>query len=342
MGLEIFEACKAKLWNEIIDGSANHTLYHSWEWLKIIEKHSGTKLFPLVFFDADDNKPFGAIPIFYTHKYGVKMIFSPPPGSAVTLGPILIDKGYKTHKFESSYLRFQSNIDEFIKKMKSDYTLIITSPGLIDIRPFCWANYTATPMYTYKIDLLKGETAIWENMSRSLKTNIKNARKRGIEIIESDGSGSIDMVYQSLKQRYAQQQRKLPLKLDYLRDLSNEFGPSVLKTYLAVCNNNITGSQICVIYKDTMVSWVGGSRSVSNNIEANELLTWHIITKAVQNQLRWFELEGANIPNLCDAKSRYCPESSIYFSLKKTNLAGLLAEKAYSLSNIRLPGLMSG
>ena len=140
-----------------LTSSVNGTLYHTWDWLKIVERHFSARLFPLVYFDADDDKPFGVIPLFHMKKFGLKMVFSPPPGSAITLGPVFLDKTYKQHKLELTYLDFQRTIEQFISRIGSSYTYILTSDGLLDMRPFAWDRYTVTPCYTYKIDLSEGE-----------------------------------------------------------------------------------------------------------------------------------------------------------------------------------------
>jgi hypothetical protein len=328
--MEVFSGSDSKQWNSIINVSQNGTLYHSWEWLKVIEKNSDSRLFPLVFFDTKDNQPFGAIPLFFKKKLGLKMIFSPPPGSSVTLGPVINNKLYKQHKFELAYLDFQNGIDDFIRKLRPDSIHIITSPGLQDVRPFSWAHYQVSPFYTYKIDLKQGENGVWSNLSQSLKTNIRKAPTRGITVYESADIQALECVYELVAQRYQQQHRGLPMQFSYLKDLFDEFGGDRLKVYLAKYGDKVIGGQTCVVYKDTTVSWCGGCRSESNNLESNELLMWHTIQQAIQSGSSWFEIEGANTRHLCDAKSRYCPATSLYFTVKKTNIVGYLAEKAYS------------
>ena len=199
------------------------------------------------------------------------------------------------------------------------------------MRPFIWAKYQVTPFYTYKIDLKEGRENIWKKLSSSLKLNIKNASRRGVRIVETQDTENVRELYFSLKQRYSQKGLNLPLKLEYLKDLFDEFKPSALKLYLAFYEDKVMGSQFCIQYKDTSISWCGGSRSESNQIEANELLTWFTIEKAIQDGFRWFEIEGANTRHLCDAKSRYCPSDALYFRMRKANMIGSLAEKAYFL-----------
>lgn len=331
MRLDIFEENNSQKWNDIINSSVNGTLYHTWEWLRIVEKHSGSKLFPLVFFDENDEKPFAAIPLFYMKKFGVKMIFSPPPGSAITLGPVFVDKGYKQHKFELAYLDFQANVDDFIKKIGSSYTLIITSPGLLDMRPFVWAGYDVSPHYTYKIDLSQGEGAVWENMSKNLRKNIRRAQKNGLHVVEGADVDSINYVTISLKNRYASQNIKFQVREFYLKDLYKQFGHSAMRVLFAMNGDKIVGSRISITYKDTVIAFMGGVRNQLNDLESNELLHWENITKGIHDGLKWYDMTGADTRHLCEFKAGFCPGLSIYFSIKKTGLLGSLAEKAYML-----------
>jgi lipid II:glycine glycyltransferase (peptidoglycan interpeptide bridge formation enzyme) len=136
-------------------------------------------------------------------------------------------------------------------------------------------------------------------------------------------------VYSALSERYAQQKIRLPLKAQYLRDLYQSFGQTGLRTFLALYDGKVVGSIICVAYKDTFVSWQGGSRPGDNGFESNELLFWHTIEKAIQEGFKWFEIEGANSQHLCDFKSRFNPSISPYFMVRRADLIGQLAEKAY-------------
>lgn len=331
MKIEIIEEKDSEFWNKIVNGSINGTLYHTWEWIKIVETNSHTKLFPLVFFDRDDNKPFGAIPLFYMNKLGVKMVFSPPPGSSITLGPILIDKNYKQHKFELSYLDFQTSIEQFIKKQRTDYISIITSPGLLDVRPFIWDKFDVTPNYTYKIDLSLGEENIWKNLSDHLRKNIRKAQKNQLIVTESAKTEDVDRVYYSLKKRYDDQGLNFPVSRNYLQDLISILGNSSLIVYMAIHDQKVVGATLCSKYKDTVTALIGGARNESNYLEAMELIRWEAICRAIKQKYKWFELYGANTRRLCDSKSQFSPSVSLYFELEKKDLLGSLAKKAYFL-----------
>ncbi len=329
MAIEILTAADSQRWNAIVDSSINGTLYHSWEWLKIVEKHSGCKLFPLVFFDTADNKPFGAFPLFYMRKLGIKMIFSPPPGNSITLGPVLLSKGYKQHKFELAYLDFQAAIDEFIRKLGANFTYFISSPGLQDIRPFIWAHYDVRPLYTYKIDLSQGEEAVWKSLSDNPRKNINKAKKNAIRVVAGDKIEDVEEVYNSLKKRYADQQLNMFLKKDYLQDLFRQFKGSSLCVYLAYNGEKVICSTLYARHKDTVTALIGDARNEADDLGSLALIRWEAILQAMKDGYRYFELAGANTRNICNAKAMYCPTPVIYFEAKKADLWGSLAEKAY-------------
>jgi lipid II:glycine glycyltransferase (peptidoglycan interpeptide bridge formation enzyme) len=330
MSLEVLGPSDSKLWDEIAYASGNGTLYHTWNWLKIVETNFSGKLFPLVFFDKD-KRPFAAIPLFLAEKYGLKMVFSPPPGTSITLGPILLDKGYKQSKFESFYLDFQRNLEDFIRALHANYINIITSPGLLDIRPFSWDKYRVIPSYTYKIDLQPGEKEIWGNVSSSLRNAINKTRSLGVEVIEAniDQNSIVDYVFNSLCERYRDQGLNNSLKKKYLQNIVSKFGGSQIQIFFAKYQERIVGAQITSNFKDTVTGWVGATRAESNDLEINGIIFWEIIIRSIKEGFKWLENMGANTPRLCPYKSKFCPSVAIYFEIKKHDLLGFLAEKAY-------------
>lgn len=98
--LKIADENDAKLWDKIVESSPHGTLFHIWKCLKIIEKYSKTKLYPVMVFKG--TVPIGCIPLFYQKKLWMKLLFSPPPHVALSrLGPVLVNYDeLKQHKRE--------------------------------------------------------------------------------------------------------------------------------------------------------------------------------------------------------------------------------------------------
>ena len=155
--IRIANNADAQEWDRIISESPHGTLFHQWNWLKITEKHTQTKLYPLI--GIKNGVPIGVFPLFFQKKGPVRMVFSPPPHAALFyLGPVLT--GYDTlrqEKWENMYIDFQNSVENFIiNELKANYISISLSPALQDPRPFTWSGYTIEPHYDYVIDLSKG------------------------------------------------------------------------------------------------------------------------------------------------------------------------------------------
>ena len=94
-------------WDDLVNKSPQGSIFHTWRWLKIVEKHTNSKLYPLI--GMKGNTPIGIFPIFFKKK-SLNMVFSPPPGSAIPyLGPAIVNyNALKQSKRESIYKGFQT------------------------------------------------------------------------------------------------------------------------------------------------------------------------------------------------------------------------------------------
>jgi hypothetical protein len=44
--LRVAEKNEGKSWDRMVEASTYGTIFHTWKWLKIIEKHTKSKLYP--------------------------------------------------------------------------------------------------------------------------------------------------------------------------------------------------------------------------------------------------------------------------------------------------------
>lgn len=329
MQIRILEDKDSTLWNNIVDSSPQGTIFHRWEWLRIAERHTRSRLFPLIGLEGDE--PVGLFPLFYLRRWLLSMVFSPPFGCAIpALGPLIInyDK-FKPHKLEHIYQEFQQQVDDFINsRLHPNYISIVTSPGLLDIRPFMWSGYQVTPAYTYKIDLTLGEEGVWDGFKKKLRSDIKRVENKGL-IVREGTAQEVSYLYHSLQKRYQAQNRGLLLSREYLDDLFREFGSKNLKLFTALYNDQTVGAILLITYKETTSVWLGVSKSEVAGLPTNDLIQWEAIKWAIQNGGKAFELIGAGNPRLCEFKSKYSPHLEVHFTIKKAGLIGGLAEWAY-------------
>ena len=317
-----------KKWDSLVETSPYGTIFHTHNWLTIVEKHTNSKLYPLI--GVRGEEVIGVFPIFYKKKGSLKMVFSPPPKVGIPyMGPVLL--GYdklKHEKKESLITDFYTGIDRFVHdEFKPHYISFKLPPGLIDCRPFKWLEYEAEPVYNYILDISIGLSNIESNFTQEARKNIKKAEKSEINV-EVGSKKELQILYNMLYDRYADQERMLPISENYLLDIYNRFSPDNLKVFTLVYQDNIIGGVIKLCYKDEILDWIGQSKTTVKG--ANDFLHWEIIKWAVENGYRYYNILGANTPSISRFKSKFNPSLSVNFSVKKTTISGTVAEKLYT------------
>jgi hypothetical protein len=109
MELKIASDTDQKTWDAVVERSSNSTIFHTWKFLRLMEKYSKLKkagitssatLYPVMLMNKDS--PVGIYPFFLFKPAGLIYCYSPPPlTSTVYLGPLIpdIDEGGKKTDF---------------------------------------------------------------------------------------------------------------------------------------------------------------------------------------------------------------------------------------------------
>ena len=313
-------------WDRIVESSSHGTIYHTWKWLKIIEKnswmgkygrHSKSKLFPIMALKGE--KPVAIFPLFYYKYCMFNFVFSPPAKNGVNyLGAVIRDYDLlKQNKKESIFIEFQSKVDDFISNnLKADYTSIILSPNLIDSRPFVWNNYDVTPKYSYIIEL-SNINDVWNNFKSQLRRNIRATEKK--VLIEKGSKVELEYIFDNYKKRSTEQKLYFTLSKEYLFDLYDTFAPINFEILVAKYQDEIVGGIILTNYKDKVSTFIGTAKTDLKGIYPNDLLIWRTIEHVFSQGYRYCELEWANTKRLNNFKSKYNPDLTIYLSTVKYN-----------------------
>ncbi len=340
--LKVIDDRDAELWDKIVESSSHGTIFHTWKYLKIVEKHTGAKLYPLM--GVKESTVIGIFPIFYQKNYGIKMVMSPPPKTSIPyLGPIIVDYDkFKQSKRESIYTNFIKVVDDFVSSnLKPNYTYFALIPSL-DPRPFIWAHYETHAYFDYNIDLSKGEESVWQSMDKAARDHIKKANKEGMQF--SFGSKEeLKYVYDSLVSRYEEQNRYENMPGDYLFDIYDNFYPQNLRIFIAKFGEETVGGIVGLLFKGNIYFWIGAAKSELKNASPNDLIHWEAMKWACNNGFKIYEETGANQERLCRFKSKYNPELTTRFAATKySSFLIVLAEKGYRDVLRKLIGRLKG
>lgn len=327
MSLEIRIAEKKdeKIWDMVVDESPHGTIFHKWKFLKIMEKYSKAhqlgkmtkaKLYPLIGFKGEE-----AIAIFpiYLYRTPLRMVYSPPIGTGVTHLGLVISKydEMKQNKKENVLATFIKEANKFISTELKPRTINIKT-SLNDPRHFLWLGYRVEPLYDYLLDLREGKEHIYKNLDADVRKNIQRAKRFGF--VFSEGTNKdLKFVWRSVVKRHEEQNIKLGIQLNFLIDIYKAFGDN-LKVFVAKEKGKPVTGMIIICYKGKTSLWVGSTKIKNVHYSANDFLTWEIIKWSCKSGYEYCENIWANDMRLCKFKSRFNPDISIYYSLKKSSL----------------------
>lgn len=293
--------------------------------MKLIEKHSGYTLLPYGVYMG--HELICVFPLFQRRSMGLKMVFSPPPQTAVPyLGPVMtpVYDTLKQRRKESYMATVADEIEEQIKKLAPSYTHFVAVPGLTDVRHFKWNGYSAESLFTYTIDLTRPLDEIWKGFGKDCRERIRDFRKTSFTQKESDDLGTFYRLSQEL---YGQQGLSLPLLgQPYLEEVMRCF-PDNLKMYFLLRGGEIVDIEGVYAYKDRYKLLWGISDEKSRGHQ--EYHTWDLIQKAKEQGFREFEIVGANTRRISHYQSKFNPSMSMYFSVQKMNAIGNVAQWSY-------------
>lgn len=333
-------------WDRIIEESSHGTVFHMWDWLRLMEKNSwitvlgkkiSPRLYPLAGYKGD--KLIGVFPVYHTKTGLINLVSSPPSRvGAYYLGPVIADyANLKQDKRELNYFEFIRSVDEFIfKKLGAKYATLSTPPGLSDIRPLSWMGYQVKPMYNYVLDLTRGVEALWDDFKKDLRRDIKKAEKHELSVVEG-GEEELKFIYRSYFARIAEQNITFRMGEDFLVKAFKRFHPKNLRVFLLRDKSEPVGGLIALSLGDKFSPWIGSHKSDKSVSTSNDFLHWELIKWASENGFKSFEMTWANNPRLCRFKSKYNPGLDPYFLASKYSSAlyWIVAESYMRLKNPR-------
>ena len=291
--LRIAQNKDAKEWDAIISQSPHGTLFHQWEWLKITEKHTLTKVYPLMGMINGDC--IGVFPLFFQKKGPARMVFSPPPHAAIFyLGPVMVrNESIRQEKWENLYGAFLQSVEDFIvNDLKGNFISFSLSPNLQDPRPFSWSGYTIEPNFDYAVDLSSGTEYLYSTLDRKQRADLKRAEGKGMTVEIGDKS-EFEIILDLMDIRYTQQAKIVTASRNYFLDIYEAFKEN-LKIFVVKFEGKVITGTIDLEYKNTLYCWIGNPKPMNPiSPSPNDLLISECVRYASENGLKYHTTFGA-------------------------------------------------
>jgi CelD/BcsL family acetyltransferase involved in cellulose biosynthesis len=314
-------------WDYLVESSPHGTVFHTWDWVFAMAKHSRMRLFgetlkpvfhPLI---AEDNgRDIGLVPLYEFKGRFVNYVFSPPPHTLVTyLGPCLnFPAKMRQAGWERLHRNFQNAVDEYISLLGAHCARIRPPPGFDDARPYLWLGYEVTPLYNYVIDLKRPVEEIFQSSESNFRNKVRRTEKEGYTVRMGSWDDVVNL-YDQQKNRYGEQGMPISIELDYMRALWQNLPAGTLKIFVVEHNGKYVTGSIEACFKGRMVGWMGTTKSQSGAGSPNDLIVWEIIKNAVAQGCTEYENIWANEERLNQFKTKLNPKINRYYSVVRMN-----------------------
>ena len=162
-----------------------------------------------------------------------------------------------------------------------------------DLRFLLRLGYGYEDHLNFLIDL-RGE--VWRNIHRTMRKNIRRAKRRGVKITEVTKEEQIDKFYEQLQETY--RRAGLPLAdVSLFRAAFEVLYPrGMVKFHLAEHRGRCIGGRVSLIYGDVVYAWYVGTSRRYAKLYPNALLNWHVISWAKEEGFAVFDMGGAGRP----------------------------------------------
>ncbi|MFZ1021985.1 MAG: GNAT family N-acetyltransferase [Halobacteriota archaeon] len=317
-----------KIWDQFVENSPQGTLFHTWDFLKIVEKHSGSQLVPYAIFSG--NELMCVFPFFITRRQGLTLMRSPPPDAQIPyLGPAFDPSvaGLGAHKKEKIFEQVTGELCSEVDKIAPNFMNFRTVPNFLDVRSFIWKNFTAHLMFTSAINLEKSVDEIWASFSRGCRQKIKRVSAYSPEVQQTNDVSSLLAIW---RERFRQCAKEEPLLSEsYLKELVATFPQDVTVYNVSIDGRLATASTYCAIQKERYCSWIGGV-SARRDLGVVEYLEWEIIRRAKSEGFKKLDLTGAPNQRISEFKFRFNPAVEPFCYVERTDMLAKIANFARS------------
>jgi hypothetical protein len=317
-----------KRWDQFVETSPQGLLFHKWDFLKTVERHSQYRFLPYGVYSGDELRCI--FPFFmWRERFGMTHMGSPPPMDTqiLYLGPAF-SPSVQALKASAKEKTFEQVTDELCREIDTiapNFVSIATVPNFIDVRFFIWRNYRAHLRFTIAIDLERSLDEIWASFSHRCRQGIKQLSANSPEIQQTN---DVTPLLDIWRPRFSELGMKVPLLSDsYLKELVATFPQEMTVYSVSIDGRLATATACCVLQKERYCYWIGGV-SARKDLSVQEYLLWEIVQRAKSEGFKKLDLCEPTQPT-SRFKSKFDPVLEPFCFVERTNTRGKPVYFAY-------------
>jgi hypothetical protein len=319
-------------WDKFVEASPEGSLFHKWDFLKTVERHSRSRFLPYCVYSGEELRCI--FPFFTGRRHGLTAMKSPPRLTQIPyLGPVF-DPSVQARRAVGKEKILDQVIGEVCREIDTiapNIVSITTVPNFIDVRFFIWKNYREHARMTYAIDLERSLDEIWASFSRHCRQKIRQLSAYSPEIQQTkDVMPMLDI----WRTRFSELGIEVPLLSDsYLKELVAAF-PQEMTVYNLIIDGRLAAAEACcVMQKERYAVWIGGT-SARKGLGVNEYLDWEVTKRAKSEGFKKLDL-GPSDAGPSQYKSKFNPVLELYWTLEKTDTLHKIHSAGKKLRRLR-------
>jgi hypothetical protein len=311
-------------WDAFIDRSPFGELFHKWDFMKVVERHSGYRFYPYGFFEGE--KLVCLLPAFFRNQRGLRLLMSPPPLMKLPYLGFVMEPGHEALP-EHERLRRLNGIaegfNEIIRARRPNYTGVQSPTGFSDLRPFLDRGFHSKVNFDYIMDVSPPLKTIEKGFSQECRSWIKQKSSSRIEIREEFDVDKL-LGFMRAKIDPVHQPTFPPHLSDYFKDLLSVY-PDNLKMLFFYEGDALVSVQLRHHYKDRCFFWIGGAKK-----GFHEYVEWMMIRMAREDGFRWVINSDAYTRRLTPFKSKFNFSLMTNYELQRSDVVARTAFWSYN------------
>jgi len=304
-------------WNNLLEKSANATVFHTLEWCQVISKtFQNYHSYFFVGIDSSGNY-IAALPVVELKKYGVRNYYSMPYG---TYGGIVYVDDYDERAISCVVDAFIN----FTKGIRTGFVFLVDYHGNLKNVTSC--DFIRKPASTHVLSLNDDIDKIWTTkVHQKTRNMVRQAEERGVRVRDVRDESEMRECYKMYAEtstRHGLSQHKYPFEL--YRNLHEIMVEKCLAKWLiAEKGNLLLGNAVFLLFKDSIFYWDDGSFQQHWNLRPNNALVWSMIKYGVEKGFSELNL-GSSPPDargLVRFKERWGGVRINFFCYEKSSFA---------------------
>lgn len=310
------------IWDEFVKDCDQGTIFHTYGWLKIINKHDDK--FTLEMLGGYYGQELiGVFPLFIRYGKWINHAVSPLlPIFSPYGGPLFNSINRNQNSIESIIFGFISAVEQYLSEKKVNHMHFITTFPFEDVRIFNWNGYNnLSPKYTYVLNLKQSKDEILQNMEKNKRYNIIRGLKNKKIILKKiqPSEEFIDAFWSLMIKTHERSNIKVPSIKKILSELILTY-PANISIHAGFYESKIVAIDINVHFNYKIHTLLAASDRDFLKHNIPNLLLWDEIQSGIENGYKSMDLVGANVPSIAKFKAGFNPTLQIYYQIEKSSL----------------------